>query len=192
MSRFVVVLYAIFIATPAAFAKQPICNTVQECRDVISQLQARLQKLTDVNGSQRVSVTGAVFTRDTSNLALGEAYRDPSGLIWGNVVTTPQGKIERMTQYDAEKYCQSIGARLPTVEEFEQLAKYLGKGTAEGYDPYLTDGKTEILPEIADYAFWSASVNSNYRGDSWIFGSSNGSLPQLLRNGTFAVRCVGR
>ena len=192
MSRFVVVLSVIFIATPVAFATQSICNTIQECRDVISQAQSTLQKLTGVNESRLVSVTGAVFTRDTSNPALGEAYRDPSGLIWGSVVTTPQGKTERMTQYDAEKYCKSIGERLPTKEEFEQLAKYLGRGTANGYDPYLTDGKTEILPGIADHYFWPASVYSGVRNGSWIFVGDVGNVSVSVRNFTFAVRCVGR
>ena len=176
MSRFVVILSVIFIATPVAFAKQP----------------AKQQKLTGVNGSQRVSITGAVFTRDTSNPALGEAYRDPSGLIWGSVVTTPQGKIEKMTQYDAEKYCKSIGAWLPTREEFEQLAEYLGQGTASaGYDPYLTDGKTEILPGLANRYFWSASVYSLSHILSWVFLGGNGYVDYYSRNNVMvAVRCV--
>ena len=176
MSRFVVILSVIFIATPVAFAKQP----------------AKQQKLTGVNESQRFSVTGAVFTRDTSNPALGEAYRDPSGLIWGSVVTTPQGKIESMSQYGAEKYCKSIGAWLPTREEFEQLAKYLGQGTANGYDPYLTDGKTEILPGLVNHIFWSASVFSSSLSLSWLFCGDYGDVVNGGRSVTLDVRCVGR
>ncbi len=168
MYRIVVVLFSIALSSPMAIATQSIRN------------------------SQRVSVTGAVFTREISNPALGETYRDPSGLIWGSNVTTPQGKIKYMTQHDAEKYCQSIGAQLPTKEEFKQLATYLGQDTARGYDPYTVDGKTEVLPGIVNYWFWSAAVNTTLGVDAWLFYGSHGNLLNFYRDNAFAVRCVGR
>ncbi len=162
----------------------------------LQRAQSRLLQLTGKNENQRVSVTGAIFTRDTSNPKLGEAYRDPSGLIWGSVVKTSQGATKHMNEYDAKRYCESIGARLPTKVEFEQLARYLGQGTAEGYDPYLADGKTEILPGLADRWFWSASVVSYNRSFAWYFygGFSHYvGYNDFYRNfHSIAVRCVDR
>jgi len=191
MNRLVLALYVVIIASPAAFAKQPICNTAHECLDVISQAQARLQELSRGGGSQRVSSTGAVFTRDTTIPALGEAYKDPSGLIWGSIVTA-QGRVNDMNQYDAEKYCKARGTRLPTREEFEQLAKYLGKGTANGYSPYLADGKTDILPGLSGhYQFWSSSFGSADPGYAFFFDGHYGYTHVI--NSYFydrSVRCV--
>lgn len=185
-----VILLSLFAVTHSAYAKSPICNTVQECQDMISLAEARLQELS-VGGSQRTSNTGAIFTRDASNPALGEAYKDPSGLIWGSIVTA-QGKINTMNQYDADKYCKDGGARLPTREEFEQLAKYLGKGTARGYSPYLADGKTDLLPGLSNHWFWSSSVYPNLSDYAFYFYGYSGGVYYANRSyyPYDAVRCV--
>lgn len=188
---FPVVLLSLLAVGQAVFAKQ-VCNTISECQDVISQAQARLQELSNVGG-QRTSNTGAVFTRDGSIPALGAAYKDPSGLIWGSIVTA-QGKTSNMDQYDADEYCKDGGTRLPTKEEFQQLAKYLGEGTAQGYSPFLSDGKTEILPGLSGEQFWSSSLypgNSDY---AFAFKGGNGYVGFADRlnyvNFRYAVRCV--
>ncbi len=82
---FPVVLLSLLAVGQGAFAKQ-VCNTITECQDG----QARLQELSNVGG-QRTSNIGAVFVRDASIPALGEAYKDPSGLIWGSIVSTKMG-----------------------------------------------------------------------------------------------------
>ncbi len=129
---------------------------------------------------KRVSKAGAEFNRDVSQPALGEAYRDPSGLIWGNI-------INRMNQYDADKYCKAVGARLPTKSEFEQLAKYLGYRTSGGYNPYLADGRSDVLPGLSQYVFWSSSEGNNspvqFEGQD---GSDRGARLEELAS----VRCV--
>lgn len=143
---------------------------------------------------QRVSSTGAVFNRDISIPALGEAYRDPSGLIWGSIVMA-QGKVNAMTQYSADKYCKDVGARLPTKEEFEQLAKYLGNGTAQGYSPYLADGKTDFLPGLtsySNYTFWSSSVYPTHGLFAFVFhGYTGDASSHYYRDFSYkSVRCV--
>jgi hypothetical protein len=172
-----------------AHARQ-VYNSIPERQDLIKQIQIRIQELSNTGG-QRVSSTGAVFTRDTSVPALGEAYRDPSGLIWGSIVMA-QGKVNWMNQYDADKYCKDGGARLPTKEEFEQLAKYLGIGTARGYSPYLADGKTDFLPGLSGYAFWSSSVLPSYSNHAYGYDGSNGGVYYDYRYNSFsgAVLCV--
>lgn len=185
-------LLSLFAIGESGFAQLPICNSVQECQAVIFQAETRLQELSNGHSSQRISSTGAIFTRDTSNSALGVAYKDPSGLIWGGLVTA-LGKIHKMDQFDAEKYCIVGGARLPTKEEFDQLAKYLGKGTAQGYSPYLADGKTDFLPGLSQYTFWSSSLYPDPKETDFVFffNGNDGSLSNAgYRWRNKGVRCV--
>jgi hypothetical protein len=137
---------------------------------------------------QRISTGGAVFSRDTSNSALGEAYRDPSGLIWGDVVRT-NGKITYMSQYDAEDYCKASGARLPTNKEFRQLRIYLSRGIAQGYRPYLPEDKANVLPGLSSDQFWAwTEPTASILG--YGFDGVNGNIIVHVRNHFLAVRCV--
>jgi len=81
--------------------------------------------------------TGAVFTLDRSNPYLGEAWKDPSGLIWGDIARkrpaldyfcyeVKEGEVCNMSHEAAITYCRIIGGRLPTVREFAQLGVYMG------------------------------------------------------------------
>jgi len=107
-------------------------------------------------GDQRVSVSGAIFNGDISNPALGKAYRDPSGLIWGSII------FETLDQDGASRTCHARNARLPTREEFQALSKYLGSGSAQGYSYYTADHSTPVLPGLGDLWFWSSSVDQDY------------------------------
>jgi formylglycine-generating enzyme required for sulfatase activity len=137
---------------------------------------------------QRVSSTGAVFTRDTSVPSLGEAYRDPAGLIWGSIVRL-NGQVKTMSQYEADKYCKSLGARLPTKEEFERLARYL---TAQKYSPYLVGADGDVLPGLTGYPFWSSSLNPRNGGgvNAFGFSGSSGGFLNVSPLFDYSVRCV--
>ena len=80
--------------------------------------------------------------------------------------------------------------------KFEQLAKYLGKGSAQGYSPLLADGKTDILPGLSRYWFWTSSVTPHDFGYSYpSFISFNGFIGSEFFTSGFerlAVRCVPR
>lgn len=187
LDRLLPVFLLIFsIFSLEAHASQ-VCSSIPECQDLIKQAQIRIQELSNMGGQRRVSITGAVFTGDTSVPALGEAYRDPdpSGLIWGSIAMA-QGKVNKMNQSLAERYCKEGGARLPTKEELEQLAKYLGKGTVQGYSPYLADGKTEFLPGLSSYSIWSSSSIDSY----FVHIFSGGYITSGLRATKGAVLCV--
>lgn len=144
---------------------------------------------------QRVAKSGAIFTRDTSNPKLGEAYRDPSGLIWSGIIS------DSMNHPDAEKACEYHGARLPTREEFRQLAITLGSYSAQGYSPYIADqysspyiyiadSKTEVLPGLSSNGFWSSSFKSNNFYYAYVFNGSYGAVFSDYRGDYNAVRCV--
>lgn len=143
-----------------------------------------------------MSVSGVEFARDSSIPFLGEAFRDPSGLIWGSPVTEADGRIKTMTQKDALAYCHSGGARLPTKSEFDQLAGHLGKGTANGYSPFVSGGWPQVLPGLFNYWFWSASIASHYTGYGYVFSGGKGYIGYYYEDMVFGiwlnfpVRCV--
>jgi len=156
----------------------PVGSNIQECPAVTAEAGAILQSGIEVE-SIRKSHTGAIFTRDTSVPALGEAYRDPSGLIWGGIVTVrdDENKMSQYypgTQYFADNYCKNRGARLPTKTEFEKLAKYLGDGTPQGYSPFIAGTYTDILPGLFSHSFWSSSLNPFKAYEAYYFSGYGG------------------
>ncbi len=68
------------------------------------------------------------FERDRSNPKLGEAWKDPKGVIWGDVVTNEDESPKLMTLGGAINYCHSIGAELPDEGHYLYLATSLGGG----------------------------------------------------------------
>ncbi|MEK7790767.1 MAG: hypothetical protein AAB309_03990 [Deltaproteobacteria bacterium] len=83
-------------------------------------------------------------------------------------------------------YCEDIGARLPSKEEFTRLGGYLGSGSDQGYSHH----DNQILPNLADYWFWSSSVNPNYPNYFCDFTGSDGVIDYDYRSFSYAVRCV--
>ena len=134
----------------------------------------------------RTTKTGAVvFTCDSSHPKLGEAWRDPDGLIWGDIVLKDDRTVHYMNHQDATNYCTSIGARLPSKEEFTSLREDMGArpGTKEGYS-------AQVLPNLSDYWFWSSSVYPSNAGYFYDFSGSNGNINYYFRSNDNAVRCV--
>ncbi len=143
-----------------------------------------------------LSKVGSVFSLDPSHPALGEAYRDPQGLLWGDMVTY-QTTVWNMTQYEAQDYCASLGARLPTKEEFRQLSMDLGFKHTQGYSPYMQDGKTEVIPNLVGHWYWSSSIFPFNSDNAYGFSGEEGYNDQMSFTGYIfrevyhgAVRCV--
>src|SRR4051812_35489268 len=67
-----------------------------------------------------------VFTRDRRFPALGEAWRDPDGMTWGDLAKDSNGTILHMSEPAAAEHCKSIGADLPTRTDFIRLRGYMG------------------------------------------------------------------
>lgn len=152
---------------------------------------------------QRATATNDnIFTRDTTNPGLGEAYRDPSGLIWGDVI-----KAQGMSQTDADIYCKcnsdyardKLGctskpdsARLPTREEFKQLAEYLDDGSAQRYSPLSADGRTDVIPGLSRHWFWTSSTRrSDFPDVVYTFNGRYGYFDSSYRSSLLVTgRCV--
>lgn len=114
-----------------------------------------------------VTYSGSTFEAVTDYPKLGESWRDPGRLIWGGKsVQRPSRTIMRGgqrytytypssyfygTAEEASAHCASLGngARLPTKNEYIQLAKFQGSDSAVGYEP---DSYLSIQE-----SFWSSS-----------------------------------
>jgi hypothetical protein len=134
----------------------------------------------------RVTTTGAVFTRVVGEFfELGEAWADPSGLIWGDVVVQDNGSFFRMSASVASRYCASIDARLPTKEEFIRLRNWMGAqpGTFLGYSP-------QILPHLSGTWFWSSSVTPGLPYSADYFDGNQGKVGFGYYVTLSSVRCV--
>ena len=225
----IVLMVAGFILSGNAHAN-PVCGTLEECRSLRNHLHESLveqdskevrktlvfnldlvnSRIEELLGQPtepetRTTETGAVFTRDRSHSELGDAWRDESGLIWGDIVRNEDGSIRKMVQSSeymkeigsplpegklgAKEYCESIGARLPSKEEFTQLREYMGArtGTPKGYSHH--DDK--ILPNLKNHWFWSSSVYPDNACSAYDFYGTDGVIYYGNRvNDGDAVRCV--
>lgn len=149
--------------------------------------QKLLKNQYKAKADQRVSITGAIFTRDTTIFQFGEAYKDPSGLIWGAAY---RGTL---TQSEAEKICFDKGGRLPKLEEVEQLAEYLGKNSTFRYTQYESDVSTPVLDTATHSAIWTAKINPNNWKEGIYFNLAHGSTHPMTRNSdVIGARCVAK
>ncbi|MBI4402910.1 MAG: hypothetical protein HY537_02040 [Deltaproteobacteria bacterium] len=154
----------------------------------------------------RVSPKELIALGVTDPLAFGEAWRDDSGMVWGDMVRE-NGLPRFMFIKDATAYCKHLGAQLPSAwpesrnsghgnkdSDFVRLAKFLSDTLfSERMLPnfvYIEDGKA--------YArrFWSATpVDPRFGTDyyGYVFrGEAGYSIDALTDgfDGGIATRCV--
>lgn len=90
---------------------------------------------------------------DSAVPALGEAYLDTFGLIWGSPVVDARGEVQLMSYADAVRYCGRIGARLPKMTDYLSLIRS-SRGKNSLY--FLPGTKTELIPGISQVQTWAA------------------------------------
>jgi hypothetical protein len=148
----------------------------------------------------------------------GEAWEDPSGMIWSDIAKKEDGSPLFMIHKDVEAYCKSLGAELPSGwkedqngkhgfankdSDFVRLRKYMGAEYAAGYD--TPKGYTaQILPNLTTTSekgeilnrwwHWSSSVHPDDTEGAYLFNGRDGDVDVVFRsNGHyFSVRCVVR
>jgi len=116
----------------------------------------------------QVSNAGYEFTRITDRPKLGEAWKDPSGLIWGDLVVSSNGKGIYMKHKEAEAYCQSIGARLPSSADYDHLSKFFYWGRKNLQSDFADSNgfKQTILPHLdfidnGGRLYWSSTPSTS-------------------------------
>jgi hypothetical protein len=160
--------------------------------ETVSNAQSVALKSTDIH----ISVTGAVFKRDTSNSFLGEAYSDPDGLMWGSPLMEPgrySPVTKEMQKIEAKKYCEKGAARLPTKNEFKRLANYLGQGIGK-YTTLTADGTQQVIPNLWSDSFWASTSESlnGVDGYIYVFYGDTGQVYGVFasENRDLAILCV--
>jgi len=139
----------------------------------------------------KTTKTGQVFTRDTSHPKLGEAWSDPSGMIWGDIVKNKDGSEHLMNQRDATDYCKSIGADLPSKEDFIRLREYMGAKSPgfDGYTPQVLPNLTHTENKAYIRQFWSSSNHLHVSNYYYAMNGANGGFGFDYHTYA-AVRCV--
>ena len=127
----------------------------------------------------------------------GEAWEDPSGMIWGDIVKKEDGSPHYMNHKDAIDYCKSIGADLPSREDFVRLREYMGAkpGRSDGYAPQILPNLTYTdKGETYSRYFWSSSVRPDFSNSAYVFNGRLGDFDTGYRSYDvyyLSVRCVG-
>jgi len=90
----------------------------------------------------------------------------------------------------ANDFCKRNNLEIPTPEEFESLARFLGMGTATGYDSFIGKG-SRALPEL-NQDFWSTKdPKDSFHSNTYIFhGSSPGTTEAGSNYDKMAVMCM--
>lgn len=143
-------------------------------------------QVTSVIIREAVSASGEKF-QQVSLAALGESWRDPSGLIWGEVVHVEESKNpQKVSQDRAVEVCHEKGARLPTRAEYSQLRKWLtsGHGKKAAY-------RADILPGLDAGSFWTETSREGVETGAYIFHADDGDFSYEERSSEKALaRCV--
>jgi|GEM_PF-3380684 len=143
-------------------------------------------QVTSVIIREAVSASGEKF-QQVSASGLGESWRDPSGLIWGEVLHEDGGKSAwKVSQDHAADHCREKGARLPTQNEYARLRQWLtsGKGKKAAY-------RADILPQLDAGSFWTETSREGVESGAYIFNADDGDFSYEERNSEKAlVRCV--
>lgn len=142
----------------------------------------------------RTTTSGHRFIREYSNEDLGEAWRDPSGMIWGDIVRYRDGKIAEPDKPEAVRLCKEAGGELPTAEDFERLRSYFGATveSEKGFAPQvLPNFGTAKDAKSAPRHFWTRTPPHD-QSYAFVFDDRMGKLftrHRLDWRGLF-VRCV--
>jgi ribA/ribD-fused uncharacterized protein len=123
-------------------------------------------------------IPGIKYTCNRSIPELGEAWHDTRGLLWGSLV-------KGMDFQSAKTYCESFGARLPSLKEWQALA--LDLNYVEGSQRVFT-----ILPDLQDQWLWTHVVEEK-RATTFQFLSLARNVTTadfLLTDKEISLRCV--
>ena len=212
-SLYSMVLVSIFMGALASSGELRKTKTGQEFQRVSE----------DVLRKAGVKDVAACVGKDGKFGAFEEpSQKDKAGtpLIWcGDVARDKDGKVRTMNHADADAYCKSIGASLPTGyfesrngkngfpdqdSDHVRLAKLMGATDSEGkgYSPYVQGSTTQtVLPNLTTYEenrwnttrwFWSSSVYPDSPWDAYVFYGRLGNAGYRYQyHASFvSVRCV--
>ncbi len=164
---------------------QPVCGTISECNELISQANVRIAQINAIPELQ--------FTE---------------------IATNADGSVKFMNQVDAIKYCRDQGGHLPTARELawrSMLRQASGIAEIANGQPDLTyrrirannangsqddfyfsdDGYERSPNDIGNHLFWSSSNFSTHLGElGYLISEKRGSFNEYPLASAFSVICV--
>lgn len=119
-------------------------------------------------GPNHTATSGAVFKRDCTRPALGKAFKDSTGLIWGAVIADAGGNEIRMSTQEAMSHCRKAGGRLPTAAEFENLAQQISGNGQRAYSPAADEGST-VITGLNNWLMTAPDDSKNFENEEQHF-----------------------
>ena len=136
----------------------------------------------------------------------GESWEDPSGAVWSGIAKHDNGSLKTDDHVEAERYCTSLGAELPSGwpedfngkqgfpnhdSDFVRLRKYMGAEYAARYDTPKRY-TAQILPDLLHW-HWSSSVHPDFTTYAYGFNGAYGDVDLGFRKtdiNYYSYRCV--
>lgn len=152
------------------------------------------QKLADdTEDGVITTVMGCKFTRDNFNPALGETWKSPKGVSWGELQLNADGSPLFVNIEKANNACSAKGGRLPTEEEWTELAACFD-GAEENIAPFR-NLKVKTAWSLNGNIFLLGAKTFNFIKNKFKniprFALENGDGFEIDDNEKAFVRCVG-
>ncbi len=166
------------------------CNFFHKTKKIEIALGSVIKKSRDQSGHEHI------FVLDQSIPALGEAWRDESGMIWGDILKNTDQSIRYLNHEEATVACKKIGAILPTESDFTRLRIYMGAQSDlyEGYTPQVLPNLYRKQGEkILSNFFWASTTDWLHYHLAYIFGGKLGGfgiVNRLFADDFASARCV--
>ncbi len=152
MKNRILLILLSFFSVVTLHAEDSICNSRNECLVLRNQIDKRINELTP---NLKQTAQGHVFRRSLEFANMGQAWQDPSGTIWSDLLRTNDGIPEWMTYWEAKKFCQDLGGTLPTKADYIRLIGFMG-AIGENLQRFTP----QILPHLQEDT-WLGDLDSN-------------------------------
>ena len=160
-------------------------------------VQALIQEQLD-KGIRFVMMPSGVLFEWVNDPIIGEGWLDQdTGLVWGRTLRTKWLIQRAMTYEHAVAACKKQGGRLATKEEYETLARHLGRNTENSsFNPLncLNPLFPDLAPIYIEFRYWTSSLHRDapFR-EPFVFDGQSGNTYSFNRDGAAfknAARCV--
>lgn len=170
-------------------------DPVLKAKSVTIQAYADKNLAEETENNTVTSVNGCKFVRDTFNPALGEAWRSPRGIVWGDFEVNADGSPVVLNSEEAIKFCAKKGTRLPSRADWNELIGCVGSFGEHpfpfrnlDFDKFLSLEKDLGLPLDAKIFRPRKPVEQRFRKVRWFASGDEGW--EIDDNDRGFVRCV--
>jgi hypothetical protein len=187
--KILICFFMMAIISNHAMAQDEQCETLESCKTKLTLIQIKITELS--KSALYLKTQSALYKRMEKVTALGKTWRDSDYLVWGDVYNNGSSIITVNFQ-EAKEYCEKIGAKLPTAQDFVRLK--IGMGGSHLKPKEKGDYKPQILPNLnVHFSVWTSTTHtlSNGEQQAILFQGMMGRFDEKKINYNQAgVRCV--